>query len=104
MEVLRNHFVGSAYIPAGGQDEAHGHLVVGVEPPATEGRPERGATTRGKRPVPVQVRAGAGEHTRGQPGPAEAPSGPPRDVLAVDIAFLFQALPERSYHVGEGIR
>src|ERR1700731_2215300 len=53
-------------IYTGGQDEAHGHLVVGVEPPATtEGRPERGATTRGKRPVPVQVRAEAGEHTRG---------------------------------------
>ena len=41
----------------GGQDKTHGHLVVGVERPAAEGRPERGATRRGQRPVPVQARA-----------------------------------------------
>ena len=41
----------------GGQDKTHGHLVVGVERPAAEGRPERGATGRGQRPVPVQARA-----------------------------------------------
>ena len=51
-----------------GQDETHGHLVVGVERPATEGRPERGATRRGKRPVPVQVRVEPGEHTGGRRG------------------------------------
>ena len=46
----------------GGQDKAHGHLVVGVERPAAEGRPERGATGWGQRPVPVQARAEPGEH------------------------------------------
>src|SRR5258707_6342771 len=57
----------------------------------------------GKASSTSPVESGCGRAPQGQLGPAEAPSGPPRDVLAVDIAFLFQALPERSYHVGERI-
>ena len=35
-----------------------------------------------------------GRATPGRPGQAEPPSGPPRDVPAVDMAFLFQAQPD----------
>jgi hypothetical protein len=48
----------------GGQNEAQGHLIVGVKRPTAEGCPERGATGRGEGPVPFQLRADAGARTR----------------------------------------